>query len=107
MGCLFISFLSMLVSAKTRSSVLAVMVPVVLIFIPSFISNINSFVVSKIIALLPDQLLQIGNALNYFNLYLIGGKVVGGVPVIMILYTILTIAIIPILYQAYRHLQVN
>lgn len=106
-GCLFISFLSMLVSAKTRSSVLAVMIPFILIFIPSFIANINSPFVNKVIGLLPDQLLQSGVALNYFNLYSIGGNVIGEVPVIIILYAILTVIILPILYQEYRHIQIN
>ena len=106
-GCLFISFLCMLVSAKTRSSVLAVMIPFILIFIPSFIGNIDSPLVNKVIGLLPDQLLQIGNALKYFNLYSIGENVIGEVPVIIILYTILTVIILPILYHEYRHTQIN
>lgn len=106
-GCLFISFLSMLVSAKTKSSVLAVMIPVLLIFIPSFIANIDSPLVNKIIGLLPDQLLQAGNGLDYFNLYLIGGMVVGEVPIIIILYVVLTIILLPVLYQTYRHSQIN
>lgn len=106
-GCLFISFLSMLVSAKTRSSVLAVMIPFILIFIPSFLGNIDSPLVNKVIGLLPDQLLQVGNALKYFNLYSIGGHVVGEVPVIMTLYAILSVIILPILYQEYRHTQIN
>lgn len=106
-GCLFISFLSMLVSAKTRSSVLAVMIPFILIFIPSFIANINIPFVNKVIGLLPDQLLQIGNALKYFNLYSIGGNVIGEVPLIIKLYAILTVIILPILYQEYRHIQIN
>lgn len=75
LGCLFLSFLGMLVSAKTRSSVPAVMVPVLLIFLPSFLGNLDSPVVSKVISLLPDQLLQAGQALDYFELYTIGGKV--------------------------------
>lgn len=106
-GCLFISFLTMLISAKTRSTVLAVMTPVVLIFIPSFISNIDSPVVNKIIGLLPDQLLQIQMALGYFNLYSVGGMVVGEAPVILVLYTVLTIIIFPVLYQTYRRLQIK
>lgn len=105
-GCLFISFLSMLISAKTRSTVLAVMTPVILIFIPSFLSNIDSPLVNKIIGLLPDQLLQVQTALGYFNLYSVGGRVVGGAPVILVLYAVLTIAILPVLYQIYRRLQV-
>ena len=59
-GCLFISALSMLVSAKTRSTVVAVLVPFILIFIPSFLANINSPAVARLLGLLPDQLLQSG-----------------------------------------------
>lgn len=106
-GCLFISFLSMLVSAKTKSAVLAVMVPVVLIFIPEFLLYIDSPIVSKIISLLPDQLLQMGEVLRNFDLYSIGGKVFGEVPVIIVLYTVLTAIILPILYQGYRHNQIS
>lgn len=104
-GCLFISFLTMLISAKTRSTVLAVMTPVVLIFIPSFLSNIDSPLVNKIIGLLPDQLLQVQMAVGYFNLYEIGGRVVGEVPFILVLYTVLTVVIVPVVYHVYRRLQ--
>ncbi len=103
-GCLFISFLSMLISAKTKSTVTAVMVPVILIFMPSFIANIDSPAANKIIGLLPDQLLQIKMALGFFNLYSIGGRVIGEVSVIMILYGVLTAALVPVLYQVYRRL---
>lgn len=106
-GCLFISALSMLVSAKTKSAVIAVMVPVVLIFIPSFIGNINSPMVNKIIGLLPDQLLQVGVALGYFNLYTLGGKVLGAVPILLVLYTALTLILLPLLYREYRRKQIS
>ena len=105
-GCMFISFLSMLISAKTKSAVLAVMVPFVLIFIPSFLANINSPVINKILVLLPDQLLQAGIALNYFNLYSFNGKILGGIPILLVLYAVLTIIIGPIIYQEYRHKQI-
>lgn len=107
LGCLFISFLSMLVSAMTKSAVLAVMVPGVLIFIPEFIANIDSPIVNKLISLLPNQLLQMGEVLRKFDLYSIGGKVFGEVPVIIVLYTVLTAIILPILYQGYRHKQIS
>lgn len=106
-GCLFISALSMLVSAKTKSAVIAVMVPVVLIFIPSFIGNINSPLANKIIELLPDQLLQTGVALGYFNLYTLGGKVLGAVPILLVFYTALTVILLPVLYQEYRCKQIS
>ena len=106
-GCLFISFLSMLVSAKTRSAVVAVMVPFVLIFLPSFLSSISSHTVQKIIGLLPDQLLQTGMALNLFNLYPAGGKIWGAVPILLVLYSLLTMVLWPVIYREYRHKQVS
>ena len=106
-GCLFLCFLSMLVSAKTRSSVFAVMVPFELIFLPSFLSNIKSTRLNKVLGLLPDQLLQIANALKYFNLYSIGENVIGEVPVVIVLYIIGTLLILPVLYEVYRRVQIN
>lgn len=105
-GCLFISFLSMVVSAKTKSSVLAVMIPVLLVFIPSFFLNLNSFLVNKIIALLPDQLLQTKTALDRFDLYSIGTFVVGAVQITLPLYAALTAVLLPILYRTYRSQQI-
>lgn len=106
-GCLFISFLSMLVSAKTKSTVLAVMVPFTLIFIPSFLANINSAAVSKILSLLPDQLLQTGMALNYFSVYTIAGKAVGAVPILLAVYTALTAVLAPAVYWEYGRREIN
>ena len=101
-GCLFLSFLSMFVSARTKSTVMAMMAPVMVLFLPSFVGNIKSPVVNKILGLLPDQLMQAGNALNFFNLYSIGGKVVGEIPVIIVLYAVLTAVLLPVLYRTYQ-----
>lgn len=106
-GCLFISFLSMLVSAKTKSTVTAVTVPFVVIFIPSFLSNIHSPAVSRILGLLPDQLLQTGTALNVFSLYSLGGKITGAVPVILVLYALLTAVLLPVIYREYTGKEVG
>lgn len=105
LGSLFILTLSMLVSAKTRSTVLAVTIPFILLFIPSFLSGIS--VLSKVLGLLPDQLLQISEAVNYFNLYQMGGKVVGAIPIIMILYFVLYCVLLPVLYQMYRKAEIK
>ncbi len=106
-GCLFISFLTMLVSAKTKSAVVAVMLPFILIFIPSFLGNIESPVINKVLGLLPDRLLQISTALGYFDLYKVGGKVIGAIPILLVLYSVLTILHVPIIYQEYQHKQIN
>ena len=103
-GNLFILFLSMLASAKTHSKALAVTIPFILLFIPSFLSGLS--VLSEILGVLPDQLLQIPMAIKTFNLYQFGEKVVGAVPIIMSLYTVLFLLILPILYHVYRKTEV-
>ncbi len=105
-GCLFISFLCMLVSARTRSAVVAVMLPFVLVFLPSFLSGIPSSTVQKIIGLLPDQLLQTGSALNLFNLYSLGGHILGAVPILLAVYSVLLVALWPVIYRVYRCKQI-
>lgn len=56
---------------------------------------------------MPDQLLQAGVALDYFNLYTVGGHVIGAVPVILVLYAVLTVVLMPVLYQEYRRKQIS
>lgn len=105
-GCLFISSLVMLVSAKARSAVLAVMLPFVLIFLPSFLENINSPAVNKVLGLLPDRLLRVGAVIAWFDLYELGGRVIGAIPILLALYGILTILLLPVTYLGYRHTQI-
>ncbi len=105
LGSLFILTFSMLVSAKTRSTVLAVTIPFILLFIPSFLNGIS--ILSSVLGLLPDQLLQISEAVNFFNLYQIGGKVIGAIPIIMILYFVLYCALLPILHHVYRKTEIK
>ncbi len=107
LGSLFMLLLVMLVSAKSRSALLAVTVPFILIFLPSFLGSIPYSVVSKIVALLPDQLLQMNLVVCYFNVYQIGGKVVGAVPVLLTVYSLLVLILCPAVYQVYRKAQVR
>lgn len=105
LGSLFILTFSMLVSAKAHSTVLAVTIPFILLFIPSFLSGISIF--SKVLGLLPDQLLQISQAVNSFNLYQFGEKVIGAIPIIIILYFVLYCALLPMLYHVYRKTEIK
>lgn len=105
LGNLFILFLSMFASAKTHSKALAVTIPFILLFVPSFLSGLS--ILSEVLGILPDQLLQIPMAIKTFNLYQFGEKVVGSVPIIMILYTVLFVLLIPILYNVYRKTEVK
>lgn len=102
-GTMFILLLTMLVSAMTRSTALAATIPFIVIFIPSFIGGSKYEIVGKILALLPDRLLDIHQSLAYFYLYHIGGKIVGAMSVIFPLYAIAAIVLCPLLYYIYRH----
>lgn len=105
LGSLFILFLSMLASAKTRSKALAATIPFILLFIPSFLSGMS--VLSEVLGLLPDQLLQISTAIKTFNLYQIGTKVVGSVPIILTVYFILFCMLLPVLYRVYQKTEIK
>ena len=101
-GSLFILSLAMLISAKTRSAVLAVTMPFIVLFIPSFLSGVNAL--NKVLGLLPDQLLQISSVINQFNLYELGGQVVGSVPILMVLYSCLCVIMIPWTYRIFHRI---
>lgn len=106
LGCMFMLVLCMLVSAKTNSSVVAVTVPFVFIFLPSFLSGTNIALLDKTLGLLPDQLLQMNQVIKYFNVYQIDSKVFCAAPVLIILYSILTMLAIPMVYRVYRKKEV-
>ena len=104
-GTLFILTAAMLVSAITRSAVIAVTLPVVVLFLPTFIGGLSS--VSGVLGLLPDQLLQAGYVVSYFNAYEIGETVVGALPILFTVYPVLFAALIPVLYRVYRRAEVD
>lgn len=102
LGCLFISFLTMLVSGKTKSSVAAVVLPFVLLFLPSFLSNINHPAAAGILGLLPDRLLQLAQGTANFTLYEIGGKVLDGIFLLFPVYSVFCALLLPVLKRMYR-----
>lgn len=103
-GTLFLALLAMIVSALTRSQVVAVIVPYVLVLAANFAQSILSSweVLPQILGLLPDQLLQVAQVLDDFNLYTLFGHVVGAVPILFVLYSVLSLLLIPLIYRIYR-----
>lgn len=63
---------------------------------------IPGYLTGRICGLLPDQLLQMNMAVCYFNLYQIGEKVIGAVPILFAVYLALTVLLGPVIYQVYR-----
>lgn len=104
-GSLFILTCAMFFSAKTRSTVVAVVIPFVFIFIPSFLTAIPAL--SNILGLLPDQLLKINEVLKFFNLYQLDGKVAGALPILMIVYFVFFCILLPILYMTYQKTEIK
>lgn len=45
--------------------------------------------------------------LQLFNLYSVGGKILGAVPILLLLYSLLTIALWPVISREYRHKQIS
>jgi hypothetical protein len=107
LGTLFFAFLTMFVSAKTRSAVISVSIPFILIFLPSFLLDLPWPQMSKILGLFPDQLLQLRNAMGVFNLYEIGGKVLTALPLLGAFYLPVTWILYPVIYRVYKKAEVK
>lgn len=116
-GMLFTGFLCMWVSSKMRSAVFASSLPILLLFIPNFIGNSVGdsglgVKISSILALLPDKLMDIGHHLKRFSLYerfslYDWGTVLKGWPIILVLYTCLSVLLVPIIHREFARKQVK
>lgn len=99
-GTLFASCLSMMVSALSRSTPSAIIVPFVVLCVFPFLSRIITL--PQVCSLLPDQLLEIYITLRDVTLIDVGGRVFSTVSVCLALYSVLSMMMIPVLYRVYR-----
>ena len=104
-GNLFLSVLTMYISAKTKSSVIAVITPFVCLFIPSFLQGITDWL-DTVVNMLPDSLLLYYQHLGTFNLITIFGKVFRVLDVCLPFYAVLTLALVPVIYREFRKKQI-
>ena len=100
-GNLFLAFLTMWISSKTQSSVLAVTVPFVLTFVPSILGGIADWL-DQILVLSPNILLECYQSLRYFDVMTIFGKVYRTLDVSIPLYLTLSVILIPMMYLEYH-----
>ncbi len=105
-GTLFLVALTMLISAKSKSAVLAVITPFVLIFLPAFLPE-QLPMLSKIMGLLPDQLLQVGQAILLFETYSVFGKIMGSLPILFVGYAAIAAVLYPLAYRVFRRMEVK
>lgn len=100
-GNLFVAFLTMYVSAKTKSSTFSVTVSFLAIFI-SWILEMTGIEALEEITLLPDRVLAAFEYLNQFAVCDLGFTAVGALPFAVVIYGILTIVLVPMMYQEFR-----
>lgn len=102
-ACLFLSMLTMFVSAVSTSAVFSSMISFITILLPSVIMTLPfAENMSGILGLFPDQLLNINDIVLQFNVYCIGGTVINPINILLPLYLLLTIILVPLTYNAYK-----
>ena len=104
-GNLFLAFLTMWISSKTKSTVFAVTVPFVLTFVPSFLEGIADWL-DKILMLTPNKLLEFYQNLRTFDVMTIFGKVYRVLDLCIPLYVVLAIVLVPVMYREFRNKQI-
>lgn len=105
-GYLFIGFLVLWISGLTKSPVLAVLIPSLLIILPEYLWNFYSPTMRRIIGILPDKLLDIETAIQYLYLYTIGDRVTTSIPIMLLVYPCITVLLVFLGYRTYRHKQI-
>jgi len=104
-GNLFLTALTMFISAKTKSAVIAVTTPFVILFIPSFLQGMSDWL-DIAVAMMPVSLLEFYQHLGTFQLITVFGKVYRVIDLCIPLYAILTAALVPVIYREFRKKQV-
>lgn len=90
LGWLFMASLVMLLSAACKASVFPVIAPVFLNIIPMWLMG-TSDVLPKVLKLFPTSLFTLFLEMSDMTVYSIGGIVTTAVPILMLLYTSLTL----------------
>lgn len=104
-GTLFAAILSMLVSAITRSTAIAIIIPFIILCVFPFLSRIITL--PQICSFFPDQLLEIYVTIKDFDLVELGGKVMSTVTVIIPFYIAACLLLQPILYRVYKKAEIK
>lgn len=104
-GTLFASLLAMLVSALTRSTSTAIIVPFVVLCVFPFLSRIITL--PEICSFFPDQLLEIYIDIKESGLVELGGKVMTTATIIIPTYMIVCLVLQPVLYKVYKKAEIK
>lgn len=104
-GTVFASTLAMLVSAFTRSTPTAIVMPFIVLCAFPFLSRIITL--PEICLFFPDQLLEIYVDIKESGLVEIGGKVMTTATVIIPIYAAVCLILQPVLYRVYKKAEIK
>lgn len=104
-GTLFAAVISMIVSAVSRSTATAVIVPFVILCAFPFLSRIITL--PGICSFFPDQLLEVYLSVKDFELVELGGKVMSVATVTIPAYMIMCLFLLPVLYRIYKKSEIK
>ena len=91
---------TMLVTAKMHTEIVAVFIPVFMYWVPLFIGN-WLVSVSDVFYFTTNALVNIDNGIKYPILFQIGNVVVRLIPFVMVLYAAVFVILLPFLYRSY------
>lgn len=104
-GTLFAAMLCMIVSAASRSTATAIIVPFVILCVFPFLSRIITL--PGICSFFPDQLLEIYIDIKESGLVELGGKVMSTSEVIIPVYMAACLILLPVLYWIYKKSEIK
>lgn len=104
-GTVFASTLTMLVSALTRSTPAAIVMPFIVLCAFPFLSRIITL--PEICSFFPDQLLEIYLDIRESGLVEIGGMVMTTATVIIPVYAVICLILQPALYRVYKKAEIK
>lgn len=104
-GTIFASTLAMLVSALTRSTPTAIIVPFIVLCAFPFLSRIITL--PGLCSFFPDQLLEIYLDIKEAGLVTLGGKVTTIATVIVHVYAVICLILLPVLYKVYKKTEIK
>lgn len=104
-GTLFAAVISMIVSAASRSTATAVIVPFLILCAFPFLSRIITL--PGICSFFPDQLLEMYLDIKDFGLVEVGGRVMSVATVIIPVYLVICLLLMPVLYRIYKKAEVK
>lgn len=105
-GFLFFGFLTVWLSEKNKSPVFAVTVPALAVLLPGLLKDLRGRFMEKLLALLPDRLLNAEFAMQYMDVYSLGSTVTTSVSILAAGYSTLTVLLVWLCYREYRHREV-